>query len=251
MSRVLVVDDNDIFRQLIVEMLKEYPSLDVDEASSGEEAVEKVKASKPDLIFVDLELGDEHGFTTIQKIRVLDPKVKIAVLTSFDMPDYREIARSQNVDYFLIKGVSTHADIHSIVSKILNRAVTSKALVFDRDGEVLGFIEEVIMQKDSGRIVFGIVSFSFFNAPNILFPVPWEAFSSSENKKIIVNVDKEKLKHAPGFEGNMMPDFSDQELATKIYRYYGSEPFWQEDEESSFTQTSFEEEAFCTSRGTC
>jgi hypothetical protein len=61
-----------------------------------------------------------------------------------------------------------------------------------------------------------------------LFALSWKAFefSTTENK-LILNVDKEKLKTGPGFEkGDEWPDFSDTLWGESIYNYYDFVPPW-------------------------
>jgi hypothetical protein len=63
---------------------------------------------------------------------------------------------------------------------------------------------------------------------NKLFALPWRAFEfDTTGKKLILNVDKEKLKTAPGFEQeSRWPDFADRTWGSSIYSYYGYEPYW-------------------------
>jgi len=63
---------------------------------------------------------------------------------------------------------------------------------------------------------------------NKLFAMPWEAFTfSATENKLILNVDKEKLKTAPGFEkDDKWPDFSDTAWGESIYNYYDYAPPW-------------------------
>ena len=119
MIGVLVIDDNEIFRRAVAEMLRGFDFLDVYEASSGEEALEKFKTYLPDLMFLDLALGRENGFHLIPKIRALEYQVDIALLTSFDLREYREAALDYNVDHYLVKGISTADDIQEVVNMTL------------------------------------------------------------------------------------------------------------------------------------
>jgi hypothetical protein len=79
------------------------------------------------------------------------------------------------------------------------------------------------------RLVYVVLSIGDFpGMGNKLFAMPWEAFefSTTENK-LILNVDKEKLKTAPGFEkGDEWPDFSDTLWGESIYNYYDFVPPW-------------------------
>ena len=128
MFGVLVVDDNKIFRELLRDLLLlNYPSVEVYEASNGEEAIQKVESHFPGLILMDIHLGGgENGLKIAEKIRQAGHSdVKIAILTSFDLPEYKEAAMEYGFEYFFIKGLSTLEDIRTLVGSVLaEREVT-------------------------------------------------------------------------------------------------------------------------------
>ena len=61
------------------------------------------------------------------------------------------------------------------------------------------------------------------------FAIPWSPFEADPDKKrLVLDIDKQKLKDAPGFDKNNWPDLSDREMAVVIYKFYGEEPYWKE-----------------------
>jgi sporulation protein YlmC with PRC-barrel domain len=108
-------------------------------------------------------------------------------------------------------------------SKIIGEAV------INRQNENLGKINEIVFDARSGRLAYAVLSFGgFLGMGNKLFALPWGAFefSTTENK-LILNVDKEKLKSAPGFDpAAKWPDFADRTWGSGIYTYYGYAPYW-------------------------
>ncbi len=121
MFRILIVEDNNFFRELLKDtLLSQFPSLDIFEAADGKEAIQKVKTLLPDLIFMDIRLGEESGLKIIQKIKAKYPNIIIAILTGYDLPEYREAARQYEVDHFLTKGISTQEDIIGWLESILS-----------------------------------------------------------------------------------------------------------------------------------
>ena len=55
-----------------------------------------------------------------------------------------------------------------------------------------------------------------------LFATPWSALTlDTENKRFVLNVDKERLANAPGFDKDKWPDMADQTWADEIHSYYG------------------------------
>ena len=65
-----------------------------------------------------------------------------------------------------------------------------------------------------------------------LFAVPWSALTLDEDEKcFILDVDKETLESAPGFDEDNWPDMAEPGWRSEIYSYYQIEPYWQEEEE--------------------
>ena len=108
-------------------------------------------------------------------------------------------------------------------SKIIGEAVVN------RQNEDLGKIHELVIDAKEGRLAYAVLSFGgFMGMGNKLFAVPWRAFEFAKlENKLILNVDKEKLKAAPGFDQDAKwPDFADRTWGNSIYKYYGYDPYW-------------------------
>jgi len=95
-------------------------------------------------------------------------------------------------------------------------------------GENLGKIEDLVIDPNSGRVDYAVLSFGgFLGVGDKLFAVPLEAMRMSpEEKRFILDVDKERLKQAPGFDKDHWPELSDRAFGTKVYNYYGYTPRW-------------------------
>src|SRR5258708_33322409 len=96
-------------------------------------------------------------------------------------------------------------------------------------GEKLGKIEDFVLDLETGRIAYAVLSFGgFLHVGNKLFAVPLKALSfHPEEGEFAVNIDKSVLKNAPGFDKDSWPDVADRGYATKIYAYYGYTPYWE------------------------
>ena len=103
-------------------------------------------------------------------------------------------------------------------------------------GEDLGKVDDIMIDIPSGRIAYAVLSFGgVLRMGNKLFAVPWRALTVDEdNKCFILDVDKQTLESAPGFDKNSWPDMADNTWATGVFRHYGMEPYW-EDEMGSKT----------------
>src|SRR4051812_46562270 len=80
--KIGVIDDQQLFRQGIISLLKEFDSLDVMlEASNGKELITKLKKAMPDVILLDIEMPVMDGIETTEVLKELYPKLKIIILT--------------------------------------------------------------------------------------------------------------------------------------------------------------------------
>ena len=60
-----------------------------------------------------------------------------------------------------------------------------------------------------------------------LFAVPWSSLAVDEsNKRVVMDVTKEALENAPGFDKDHWPDFSQDDVGTQVYRHWGQKPYW-------------------------
>ena len=100
--------------------------------------------------------------------------------------------------------------------------------VCDGNGDTLGKIEEIMLDTRSGRIAYAVLSFGgFMGVGEKLFAIPWNALElDAENKHFVLEVDKERLKFAPGFDKENWPAMSDAAWAYAIHEFYESKPYW-------------------------
>jgi hypothetical protein len=93
----------------------------------------------------------------------------------------------------------------------------------------LGDIKDVVIDRASGRIAYAVVSFGgFLGMGEKLFAVPWGAFAQPKADKdtFVLDVDKERLKNAPGFDAHNWPQMASREWVTSLYSYYNVPPYW-------------------------
>jgi len=120
MLRTLIVDDNASFRQSFRDHLyQQFPEMIIEEAASAEEAIENIGSSAPHLVFVDIQLPGENGLELTRKIRAGHVRVTIAILTAYDLPEYRDAANECGANFFLSKGAYSMEEIISVVDTVL------------------------------------------------------------------------------------------------------------------------------------
>jgi two-component system response regulator YesN len=119
MSKLLIVEDHAEFRKAMRSLLSSsFPSIWIEEAVEGEEALRKVKDFRPDLIFMDIELPGKSGLAITKEAKDLYPETVIVILSNYDSPEYREAARRKGADYYLSKESTRARDIVSLVKSI-------------------------------------------------------------------------------------------------------------------------------------
>jgi sporulation protein YlmC with PRC-barrel domain len=100
--------------------------------------------------------------------------------------------------------------------------------VLNHQGDTLGEIEDVVLDVNSGRIAYAVLGTGgFLGIGEKYFAVPWRALTlDSERKCFLLDVDKDALANAPGFDRDHWPQMSDESWAGDIHRLYGTDPYW-------------------------
>lgn len=98
--------------------------------------------------------------------------------------------------------------------------------VENRRGESLGEIKEIMLDMLSGQVAYGVLSFGgFMGVGEKLFAVPWSALRLDTVKKcFVLDVEKDKLAKASGFDKAHWPDMADKTWARDINDFYGQTP---------------------------
>ena len=119
-KRVLLVDDNELNREIMKEVLVDHGLL-VEEAENGSEAVAAVKANEPGyyhFILMDIEMPVMDGYEATMMIRKLPNRIRanipIIALTANSVPENRERARMVGMDEFLAKPANSARIIRSL-----------------------------------------------------------------------------------------------------------------------------------------
>ncbi len=110
----------------------------------------------------------------------------------------------------------------SRASKIINAKVTSPK------DENLGSINELVIDPESGQVVYAVVTFGgLFGLGNKLFAIPWQALHWTRAKgNYVLDIDKDTLKKAPGFDKKHWPDSTNKwdQWREEIEQFYHVKP---------------------------
>lgn len=98
--------------------------------------------------------------------------------------------------------------------------------VYNLLDEDLGDIKEIMLDVPAGRISYAVLSFGgLLGIGEKLFAVPWEALTlDTVNKRFTLDVSKDRLENAPGFDKDNWPNMSDPVWADELHNYYGTTP---------------------------
>lgn len=89
MLKILIADDHAIVRQGLKQIVAGHEDMSVAaEASSGSEAIQKTRETEPDIVLLDISLGDRHGIDVLKQLRREFPKLKILMLSMFSEEQY-------------------------------------------------------------------------------------------------------------------------------------------------------------------
>ena len=96
--------------------------------------------------------------------------------------------------------------------------------VTNRNGEGLGEIKDLVVDTTNGRVQYAVIAMGgFLGLGDKLYAYPLERFErTTERGKLVLNVDKAKMKSAPGFEDKSWPNFGTATYRGEVDKFYGT-----------------------------
>lgn len=118
-ARLLIVDDHDLARFGLRNLLYEEPSLEVvGEAKDGLEAVELCRRLRPDLILMDVRMPRMDGLETTRRIKEDHPGISVLMLTMHDSPEYLFDALKAGAAGYVLKD-ATYDELIAAIQGVL------------------------------------------------------------------------------------------------------------------------------------
>jgi len=127
--RVLIADDQTLFRSGLARLLEEDPRIAlVGQASDGLDAIQKVSALKPDVVLMDLRMPGLDGAQATSKIIAEHPDVKVLILSTFDADSYVLQALRAGASGYILKDAEPSAIASSIMAVLSGERVMAGAV---------------------------------------------------------------------------------------------------------------------------
>ncbi len=100
--------------------------------------------------------------------------------------------------------------------------------VFDTLGEKLGAIDDIMLDKRSGKAAYAIMSFGgFLGLGGDYHPIPWSKLKyDTRMGGYVVDIEKRVLEGAPAYAAGAAPRWGDKDYEEGLHSYYGALPYW-------------------------
>lgn len=116
--RILVVDDHAVLRAGLRLLIEAQPDMRVvGEAADAREIEHEVKASKPDLVLMDLTMPGAQGAGHVARTLTLSPRLRVLVLTMHDDPSYARAALAAGASGYVVKSAA-HTELISAIRAV-------------------------------------------------------------------------------------------------------------------------------------
>jgi sporulation protein YlmC with PRC-barrel domain len=119
-------------------------------------------------------------------------------------------------------------DITNISGRLIAARQVQGTTVYNAALEKLGTVEDVMIDRVTGRIAYAVLSFGgFLGVGDHYYPLPWEKLDyNPEMGGYIVDIDRDVLEGAPSYSGEATAIWGDADWGRGVYAYYGVHPFW-------------------------
>lgn len=98
--------------------------------------------------------------------------------------------------------------------------------VYGRDGDRIGSIQRIILEKRGGRVAYAVLSFGgFWGIGDDYYPLPWEKLTYDESLDgYRIDLSKEQVEAAPRYRDDSEDWYRSN--GRSVYDYYGVPPYW-------------------------
>jgi hypothetical protein len=113
-------------------------------------------------------------------------------------------------------------------SRLIAADKVNGTAVYNRAGERLGTVYDVMIDKVSGKVAYAVMSFGgFLGIGERYHPLPWSVLTYDTGMGgYVVDLDRSRLEGAPTYAANENIDWNDRAWGQRVSDYYGTRPYW-------------------------
>lgn len=144
------------------------------------------------------------------------------------------------------EGMTNTSQMSQMPTDILRISEIVGVNVENPQGNNLGEISDVVVDPSDGTIAYAVLEAGgFLGLGEKFFAIPWRAFQVEVDdddkydiEKLILNVDKDRMQQAPGFDKDNWPNMADAQWGQSVHEYYGQQDYWQQRQNKQQAQSS-------------
>lgn len=229
MFSMLIIEDDDIIRRGIVKIVSkmDFPISSIEEASNGQEALEKIRQQVPDIIITDITMPFLDGLKLIKQIREWELPSRTIIISGFDEFSYAQEAIAYGVSAYLLKPVKKDK-LYQVINKAIqeltkDNAHRKQSLNSSSYGHDVGFVtryleehyaEDIDLNKAASLVFMNPAYFSslFKKMTGVSFIHYLQKIRVEESKKLLTN---HQLKI---YEVAEKAGFSDEKYFFRVFK---------------------------------
>ncbi len=152
MIRILIADDHRLFREGLTRVLNETPGLfAVASVSNGQEALERARESKPDVILMDVNMPVMDGVEATRQVRALSPQTRILMLTVSEQEEHLFAAVRAGARGYLLKNVASEDLIEAIQRVHAGEAIIAPTMAVKLLNEFAALAPAAVPRETGGE----------------------------------------------------------------------------------------------------
>lgn len=124
-------------------------------------------------------------------------------------------------------GISHEAEMRES-SRLISANKVEGTPVYNRKGDKLGTVEDIMIDKFTGQVGYAVLSFGgFLGIGDKHHPLPWQVLDYDPKMGgYVVELDKKQLQDAPSYAADQDPDWEDRVWGKRVHDYYNVPPYW-------------------------
>ena len=119
-------------------------------------------------------------------------------------------------------------EMANVTNSLIETSKVQGTSVYNPQGEALGVIDDVMLNRRTGQAVYAIMSFGgFLGVGSEYHPIPWAKLKYDKNfGGYVVDIEPRVLEGAPAYAAGATPRWGEREYEEGLHSYYHVPPYW-------------------------